>query len=206
MNKLEACKHLDQAMGLEWLDEKTWNTIFGIKSRLCFCSEENFEDADSLETVWNSIHGRLEDPVLELNLLNVVYAIRNNCWEFCGGAEWRCECRNCPWEGKKIENDDEIKNIMRLRGDNELASGGSTPDSSEEREIDLEDLFPPAWKPMEHSERNAFEASADEEEEYTEPDTLFLGEMQEYEDADALCSFETGESDMERVSFISEFI
>ena len=76
----------------------------------------------------------------------------------------------------------------------------------EEREIDLEDLFPPAWKAMEHSERNAFEASADEEEEYTEPDTLFLGEMQEYEDADALCSFETGESDMERVSFISEFI
>ena len=206
MNKLEACKHLDQAMGLEWLDEKTWNTIFGIKKRLCFCSEENFEDADSLETVWNSIHGCLEDPVLELNLLNVVYAIRNNCWEFCGGAEWRCECRNCPWEGKKIENDDEIKNIMRLRGDNELASGGSTPDSSEEREIDLEDLFPPEWKPMEHSERNAFEASADEEEEYTEPDTLFLGEMKEYEDADAFCSFETGESDMERVSFISEFI
>ena len=178
VNKLEACKHLEQAMRLEWLDEKTWNTIFGIKNRLCFGSEENYEDAESLEIVWNTIHGRLKDPVLELNLLNVVYAIRNKCWEFCGGAEWRCECRNCPWEGKK-EYDDEIN---------------------------LEDVFPPEWKPMEHSEGNAFEASVDEEEEYTDPDTLFLGEMQEYEDADSLFSFEAGEGDRERVSVISEFI
>lgn len=55
MTKLEACKHLDQAMGLEGIDEKTWDTIFGIKSRLCFCNGEDEEDAKGLETVWYSI-------------------------------------------------------------------------------------------------------------------------------------------------------
>lgn len=206
MNKLEACKYLDQAMGMEGVDENNWNTLFGIKSRLCFCNEENDEDADSLEEVWYSLRNHLADPVLNLNLLNVVYAIRNNCWESCKGADWHCECRNCPWDGEKIEYDDEIKNIMRRRDDNEPVSEKSAPEKSEDRELTLEDLFPSEWEPIDHNERNASEASMDDEEEDTDPDTLFLGEMQEYEDADALFSFEEGESGREGLSVIPEFI
>ena len=115
MTKLEACKHLDQAMGLEGIDEKTWDTIFGIKSRLCFCNGEDEEDAKGLETVWYSIRDYLKGSILECNLLNVVRAIRSNCWEFCRGAEWHCECRNCPWDGNRpgYEEDELDCEVMR---------------------------------------------------------------------------------------------
>ena len=192
MTKLEACKHLDQAMGLEGIDEKTWDTIFGIKSRLCFCNGEDEEDAKSLETVWYSIRDCLKGSILECNLLNVVRAIRSNCWEFCRGAEWHCECRNCPWDGNRpgYEEDELDCEVMR---ESKKETTAKIMNPGETVEMHLKDLFTAEWEPRrpmdgavsencsggEEQEDSADSYMEAEEESYTEPDDQYVGEMQE---------------------------
>ena len=197
MTKLEACKYLDQAMGLEGIDEKAWDTIFGIKSRLCFCNGEDEEDAKSLETVWYSIRDYLKDSILESNLLNVVRAIRNNCWEFCRGAEWHCEVRR---ESKK-------ETTAKMMNPGETV------------EMHLKDLFTAEWEPRrpmdgavsencsggEEQENSADSYMEAEEEGYTEPDDQYVGEMQE-DDGFGSLFWDSGEENRDSWIGIQEFI